>query len=138
MCGIARTFHFPQTDSQINETLETMHHRGPDAQLVWLDEIVTLFHSRLSILDTDARSNQPFVSEIGRYILVFNGEIYNYQKLKSQLPHYPFKTAGDTEVLLAWLMEKGENGVADLDGMFAFCLYDTQENTFLMGRDGLG
>src|SRR3989344_7147248 len=79
---------------------ETTKHRGPDATAVWADEYTTFGHNRLAVIDLDLRSNQPMVSASGRFIITFNGEIFNFRELKRELP-YPYKTEGDTEVILA-------------------------------------
>ena len=77
--------------------LAQLAHRGPDAQAHWGEQGIDLYHSRLSIIDTDERANQPFHAQSGRYVLVFNGDIYNFQQLKAGLS-YPWQTQSDTEV----------------------------------------
>ncbi|MCY9692565.1 asparagine synthase (glutamine-hydrolyzing) [Paenibacillus alginolyticus] len=119
-----------------------MIHRGPDANGIFdIPELYTsIGHVRLSIIDLEARSNQPFHSVCGRYSICFNGEIYNYIELKELLlpKGYVFTTTSDTEVLLYWLMEHGIAGLEELDGMFAFCLVDRLEKTMLLARDQIG
>src|SRR5690606_33725018 len=83
-------------------------HRGPDAEGIWSGSQVVLGHRRLSIIDPEPASNQPFRSADGRYVLVYNGAVYNFRELRESLAHYPFRTKGDTEVLLAAWMEWGE------------------------------
>lgn len=137
MCGIAG--HFSSSYQSINQqaVLTTLSHRGPDAQASWQGEHGLLFHSRLSIIDTDERANQPFTDPTGRYVLVFNGEIYNYQQLKAQLP-IQWQTTSDTELLLFWLINYGSARLNDLEGMFAFAFYDTQTQELLLARDRFG
>jgi len=137
MCGIAG--HFSSSSQSINQQaiLAALAHRGPDAQAVWQGEPGLLFHSRLSIIDTDARANQPFEDPTGRYVLVFNGEIYNYQALKPTLS-VQWQTTSDTELLLHWLINHGETRLHELEGMFAFAFYDTQTQELLLARDRFG
>ena len=138
MCGIAGTYSKKAHDFALrHRIIESLSHRGPDAQEFCYRDEVSLFHSRLSIIDTNERSNQPIKDYSGRYILVFNGEIYNYRQLKAGLS-YPWSTSSDTEVLLALLIAKGKAALSLLDGMFAFAFYDTQEQIMLLGRDRFG
>ena len=100
-------------------------HRGPDAEGHWTDDqAVVLGHRRLSILDTSNAANQPMTSWCGRYVLAFNGEVYNYRELRGELD-YPFQTTGDTEVVLAALREWGTAALGRFNGMFALALWDT-------------
>ena len=142
MCGIAGTFDYIKTPElhrfSTESILERLSHRGPDAQSYWKSlEHIVMYHSRLSILDLDARSNQPFFDATGRYVLVFNGEIYNYQHLKKELD-YPWKTTSDTELLMAWLISHGTKKLDQLDGMFAFAWYDIENESLLLARDRFG
>lgn len=137
MCGIAGHFS-PFNESIVPEAvLAALAHRGPDAQAVWQGVQGFLFHSRLSIIDTDARANQPFADPTGRYVLVFNGEIYNFQSLKTGL-NVQWQTTSDTELLLHWLIAHGSERLHELEGMFAFAFYDTQTQHLLLGRDRFG
>lgn len=142
MCGIIG--YVSEEGKDIERGLEAIAHRGPDASGMFtkLDfgKNIVLGHRRLSIIDLDESSNQPFYSDCGRYVLVFNGEIYNFQSLKSQLvaKGVNFKSKGDTEVLLNWLIQYGLEKLNELDGMFAFCFYDTQINKMYLVRDQLG
>lgn len=137
MCGIAG--HFSSSYKSINQqgVLTALAHRGPDAQAFWQGDHGLLFHSRLSIIDTDARANQPFTDLTGRYVLVFNGEIYNYQELKATLG-VEWQTTSDTELLLHWLINFGATRLHELEGMFAFAFYDTQTQELLLARDRFG
>ncbi len=102
MCGIAGIIG-NYSANQLNSMLASQSHRGPDATGKYVDSnFATLGHNRLAIIDLSPQSNQPFVDESGRFVLVFNGEIYNYIELKKELePYHQFKTQSDTEVLLA-------------------------------------
>ena len=114
----------------------SLHHRGPDDQGIWLDGSVGLAHTRLSIIDLGG-SAQPMANADGRRHLVFNGEILNYRELRKDLC-YPFRTDGDTEVLLATFDKYGPKGVARLRGQFAYALYDSDTGDLHLFRDRLG
>ncbi len=138
MCGIAGTYNPNIQDPLLRSSvLASMAHRGPDAQAFAQLGALCLFHSRLSIIDISERANQPITDHSGRYVLVFNGEIYNYQQLKAGLA-YPWQTSSDSEVLLALLIAKGAAALPMLEGMFAFAFYDTQEQKLLLARDRFG
>lgn len=142
MCGIAGIFGL-EGISDVNFILQSfkgsLNHRGPDAFDSYSDDEVLLSHSRLSIIDLDERSNQPFKDSTGRYVLVFNGEIYNYQELKKQLEgSYSFRTESDTEVLMAAWVKWGSGSLKKLNGMFAFALWDRESSELFLCRDRLG
>lgn len=141
MCGINGVYCFSGQSfpkDLIKKMNNTIAHRGPNAEGEFQDSYVQLGHRRLSIIDTDNRSNQPFKSLDNRYVLVFNGEIYNYKKLKSYLTDYSFKTDSDTEVVLAAYIKWGEQCVKHFNGMFAFSIWDTVEKSMFIARDRLG
>jgi asparagine synthase (glutamine-hydrolysing) len=118
-----------------------MQHRGPDGYGVWQskDDRVLLGHRRLAIIDTDSRSNQPMIFN-ERFIIVFNGEIYNYIELKQELVKegIKFKTGSDTEVLLQLIIHKGPVALSTLNGMWSFVIYDEQEKKIFLSRDRIG
>jgi len=138
MCGILGIAgaYCPQ---EVKTALRLIAHRGPDGSGVFADSSVTLGHRRLSIIDVVGGA-QPFKSRDGRYVLTFVGEIYNYRELARRLRESDinFVSNSDTEVLLYWLIEHGRDGLADLNGMFAFALWDTVEKSLLLARDRLG
>ena len=104
MCGIAGIYgteKMVDSNAIIAAMTDSMNHRGPDAEGHFTDENLVLGHRRLSIIDLNEKSNQPFHSNNGRYTLVFNGEIYNYRELKESLTDYSFTTDSDTEVFVA-------------------------------------
>jgi asparagine synthase (glutamine-hydrolysing) len=144
MCGIVGVIAFNDKGKQslllINPAVKALHKRGPDYSGSILFDNAALGHARLSVIDTSEGASQPFVSQDGRYTLVFNGEIYNYKSLKQKLVAlgYAFKSESDTEVLLHWLTEKGANGIQDLDGFFSFCFYDKLTGYYLLARDRFG
>ena len=141
MCGIAGVYGLEGiTDKQTlaDSLAKSIQHRGPDASNTYIDESVVLVHTRLSILDLDARSNQPFKDPSGRYVLVFNGEIYNFQEVKTELSAYNFRTASDTEVLLAAWMKWGVDCLHRFNGMFAFSIWDKEKKELHIVRDRMG
>lgn len=118
---------------------ETTKHRGPDGSSIYVHEHITLGHNRLAIIDVSDASTQPMVSTDGRYVIVFNGEIYNYRELRDELQtSYNFRTTGDTEVLLAAYSVWGESMFAKLRGMYAFCIWDHERKELLLARDEMG
>lgn len=117
-----------------------MHRRGPDAEGLWSDEGCALGHRRLAILDLDLRAQQPMHSACGRYVIVFNGETYNFQDLRSQLvtSGVQFRTTSDTEVILALFAQEGEAMLPRLRGMFAFVIWDRLAQRAFAARDPYG
>ena len=144
MCGIAGFISFNQTITHpaihLEKSLERLNKRGPDASGIFRDNNCELGHTRLSIIDTSKEANQPMTDSSERYILVFNGEIYNYAELKKELDkkNFKFKTSSDTEVLLHGLIHFGKNYLKKLDGFFSFCFYDKKEESYLLARDRFG
>lgn len=116
--------------------------RGPDSSGLWLDHAkgIALGHRRLAIIDLSPSGHQPMVSASGRYIVVFNGEIYNYGAIRQELRNrYPFRGNSDTEVLLAAVETWGlDAAVRSFNGMFAFALWDQQRNELVLARDRIG
>src|SRR3954447_26093351 len=117
-----------------------MSARGPDAEGIWKGEGVALGHRRLAILDLDPRSDQPMLVTNERYGIVFNGEIYNFRELRSQLESQGevFRTTSDTEVLLALYARYGEQMLPRLRGMFAFAIWDVHSRELFLARDPYG
>ena len=142
MCGINAIIGLKSVDDPrqiVSKMNAAIAHRGPDADGLWCDDHCALGHRRLSIIDTSPAGNQPFHSPCGRYHLVFNGEIYNYKELRIELsPHFQFTTHSDTEVIIASFMHWGENCVDHFIGMFAFVLWDANNQTAFVFRDRLG
>jgi len=144
MCGIAGYFGTREiSDKSLSDCLKKMKHRGPDASGIAKETLpegkrLYLLHSRLSIIDLDPRSNQPFENEKG--ILVYNGELYNYLELKEELQNnsYPFKTSSDTEVLMALLQESGDYVLGGCEGMWAFAYFDKSTKNLILSRDRFG
>lgn len=140
MCGIVG-FYSKRKDKKgiLLKQLDILNHRGPDDQGFYIDNNVALGHTRLAIIDIE-NAKQPMTSSDGRYTIIFNGEIYNYLELRQHLIQQgvSFKTHSDTEVLLNIYILYGEDSLNKLNGMFAFAIYDTKENTLFLARDHFG
>lgn len=140
MCGILG--HLPASEPGIFKTaLDKIAHRGPDGYGIWhaADGSISLGHRRLAILDLTENGKQP-MEWAGRYMITFNGEIYNYVELKTELEQkgVRFRTQSDTEVLLALFALEGAKCLSRLNGMWAFAIYDQTEKTLFISRDRLG
>ena len=148
MCGITG---FIQRKGAVQDELarrcramaDTLQHRGPDAEGVWVDPAfpAALGHRRLSIIDLSDAGAQPMVSASGRYVLSYNGEVYNFPRLRREpgLSNYPFRGHSDTEVILAAVQHFGvEDTVRRLEGMFALALWDREERCLWLARDRAG
>jgi asparagine synthase (glutamine-hydrolysing) len=141
MCGITGILHFsslPDADNRVRQMTNAMSHRGPDAEGFYNDDCISLGHRRLSIIDLSDAANQPFIDTTGNFVLVFNGEIYNYLQIKHELSDYNFTTTSDTEVLLAAFCKWGIDCVRKMEGMFAFALWDKNAETLWLARDRMG
>lgn len=147
MCGIVGVLESGRTGSYLKAVItsmaEVLRHRGPDDQGTWVDEKagVGVGHCRLTVLDQTPEGRQPMVSESGRYRIVHNGEIYNFQSLRSELHShgYCFRSRSDTEVILAALEKWGiDDALPRLNGMFAFAIWDNVEKTLYLARDRMG
>lgn len=151
MCGLVGGFWADQRNSliKVQTELKTLRHRGPDSHGIDAVEVtqdgvrkgsLVLGHTRLAILDLSQDGNQPMYSADHRYTLVYNGEIYNYKELRSELQYlgHSFRTETDTEVLLVAWQQWGLTSVKYLTGMFAFVIYDALELTLTLVRDAFG
>jgi asparagine synthase (glutamine-hydrolysing) len=144
MCGILGLISRNELDdtelAKVALAADLLKHRGPDFQDLIHNKNVALAHTRLSIIDLEARSNQPLTDATGRYTIVFNGEIYNYKELKEECENggIVFRTESDTEVLLYQFILNGKKSLAKLNGCFAFAVYDRESNSVFMARDRMG
>ena len=143
MCGIAGFSlfnHLEGNEASLENMGNAIFHRGPDAGGTYLDEYVGLCHRRLSIIDLSEAGNQPMFSSCGNYIIVFNGEIYNFLELREELEKQDvqFNSHSDTEVILALYEKEGVDCLQRLNGMFAFALWDKQKRSLFIARDRLG
>lgn len=149
MCGILgglfRNKDRHQIETQLEQGIEALLHRGPDAKGCEIfsypsDTHLVLAHTRLAILDLSAEGKQPMTSQNGRFVLIFNGEIYNYRELREELKalDYRFHTQTDTEVLLEAWSEWGRDILPKLIGMFSFVIFDKERETLTLVRDAFG
>lgn len=143
MCGIAgftRSLNREWSKKTLKAMGDEIRHRGPDAHGEVLTEDIGLAHRRLSIIDLSESAKQPMESICGRYLIVFNGEIYNFLSLREELlkEGCEFRTHSDTEVLLAMYQHMGSQCLKKLNGMFAFAIWDRKDRTLFMARDRIG
>lgn len=140
MCGIIGFYKKGEREPDYKSMLSTLRHRGPDNQVIKRYGRMVLAHTRLSIIDPRTISNQPMSDSDNRYVIVFNGEIYNYKQLRKKLEKksYKFKSFSDTEVLLYLYKEYGKKMLKMLEGMFAFAIYDKKSETIFLARDRIG
>ena len=142
MCGITGYISFQGsiTADQLVDATTLLTHRGPDAAGFYFsdDKTLGLGHRRLSILDLSTSANQPMHSHDGRYVIVFNGEVYNFRELRRRLPGVQFNTTSDTEVILELFARYGVEAFNEMNGMFALCIYDKQKEVVTFGRDHAG
>lgn len=143
MCGIAGFTRFfePTGDlASLRKMGDKIAHRGPDANGEYLDECIGLSHRRLSIIDLSEAGNQPMFSSDGNLVMVFNGEIYNFIELRSELEErgYNFETKTDSEVILALYQFEGQSCVYKLNGMFSIAMWDRHKQELFLARDRLG
>lgn len=142
MCGISGLYSkdLPSREmlDVVSSMVNTQFHRGPDnEEVLAINENLCFGHNRLAIIDLSSHGNQPFVSHCGNYYVTYNGEIYNYLELKSNLD-YEFRTQSDTEVLLAAYIKYGFECVNRFNGMFAFSIYDRKKDLLFCARDRIG
>lgn len=141
MCGIAG-----YTGSDCSRAAEvfghTLLHRGPDCNSRWMENDTLLFHSRLKIIDTSEAANQPMISHCQRYVMVYNGEVYNFEELKKEItalcPEKSFRSHSDSEIILEAFALWGPSFANRLNGMFAFVIYDRQDKKHYLFRDRMG
>ena len=144
MCGVAGFTQFKKDITDVAGVLgsmgEAIRHRGPDAGGTFIEDEIALCHRRLSIIDLSEHGAQPMWSPSGRYVTVYNGEIYNFQSLKKELLEdgITFRGTSDTEVLIALFEKHGPDCLAMLNGMFAIAIWDKQEHSLFLARDRLG
>lgn len=142
MCGfsgiVSSHFNKNLTDKGSDNLNKILRHRGPDSSGFFTDNNVRLIHNRLSIIDLSEEANQPMCNPDTGNIIVFNGEIYNYQELKKTYNRVSWRTNSDTEVILKLYCLLGEGFVEKLNGIFSFAIYDKRNNKILLGRDRFG
>ncbi|GEA06270.1 asparagine synthase B [Alteromonas sp. KUL42] len=142
MCGIFGILDIKTDVSELRtqalDLSKLLRHRGPDWSGIWNNDNTILCHERLAIVDVDTGA-QPLISQNDKQILAVNGEIYNHKQLAADLDQpYPFKTRSDCEVILPLFQQKGVDFIDELEGMFAFILYDEEQDAYLIARDHIG
>lgn len=144
MCGIAGlVYKNPSYKAEIGEVkkmTDAIAHRGPDGEGQWAENNIALGHRRLSIIDLDNRSNQPMISGCKNYVIIFNGEIYNYLEIKEELQRQgvEFSTESDTEVIIEAYKYYGKQCFEQFNGMWALCIYDKKKKELIFSRDRFG
>ncbi|MBT0584939.1 asparagine synthase (glutamine-hydrolyzing) [Alteromonas oceanisediminis] len=143
MCAIVGVINFnkqPVSSVVVARMRDSMSHRGPDDSGVWTENNVSFGHRRLTILDLSSSGHQPMSSHDGRYILTYNGEVYNFRELRAELEGVgvKFRSNCDSEVVLYSLIHWGHHAVKRFNGMFAFCFFDRQTGDTLLARDRYG
>ncbi len=143
MCGIAGLIYLdsnPVSPVVLQRMTDAIAHRGPDGEGHWIEGNIGLGHRRLAIIDLSPAGHQPMASISQRYVMVYNGEVYNYRELRIELESlgYQFRSRTDSEVVLNALIAWGAKGLERFNGMFGLALWDRQEQTLLLARDRYG
>lgn len=143
MCGIVGQINFdksPVSPVVLKKMTDAIRHRGPDGEGHWIEESVGFGHRRLSIIDPSPLGRQPMVSRDQRYVLTYNGEIYNFRELRTELEAkgYGFRSQTDSEVVLYAMVEWGSNALLKFNGMFALAFWDRKRKKLLLARDRYG
>ena len=141
MCGIVCLFDAKQKTEilrpQVLEMSKKIRHRGPDWSGIFQNEKVIFSHERLAIVDPTS-GKQPLFSKDNKIVLAVNGEIYNHRELRNNFPDYDFQTESDCEVIIPLYLKYGKDFIDQLNGIFAFALYDTEKDIYLVARDHMG
>jgi len=140
MCGICGFVGTDLNGNTVQRMVTTLNHRGPDGSGFWTGTGGALGHTRLAIIDLTEAAKQPMTTQDGRYVIVFNGEVYNYQELRHELEQNgeSFQSSSDTEVVLIGYRKWGRETLHRLRGMFAFAIWDTQHQQLFLARDRIG
>jgi asparagine synthase (glutamine-hydrolysing) len=140
ICGIIRFDEEPFSEEKIKRMMSAMKHRGPDDEGIHIEQNIGLGFVRLSIIDLSANGHQPMTDATGQYVIILNGEIYNYIELRDELRSlgYKFRSRSDTEVLLYSFIEWGPQSLDRLNGMFAFAVLNKREKSIFLARDRFG
>ena len=136
MCGING---FNWRDEDLIKKMNTkITHRGPDGGGIFLDENISLGHRRLAIIDLSDKASQPMKSADGRFVITYNGELYNFKEIKKELLEFNFKSDSDTEVVLYSFIKWGEDALKKFNGIFSFAIWDKQKKELFLARDQSG
>jgi len=139
MCGICGFYGF-EDKSLIKRMTDVITHRGPDQSGIYSDKKISLGHRRLSIIDLSKRGIQPMTNEDGNLVIVYNGEIYNFKEIKTELEKkgHNFKSNTDTEVVVHAYEEYGIKCIEKFNGMFAFAIWNSDKEELILARDRIG
>ncbi|MGA0828539.1 MAG: asparagine synthase B, partial [Flavobacteriaceae bacterium] len=142
MCGIVASFNYQKTETeqrdQLLEMSKIIRHRGPDWSGIFSDDFGVLAHERLAIVDPTS-GKQPLFNRSQTLVLAANGELYNHREIRSRFEQsYDFMTQSDCEVILPLYQQHGAEFLEQLNGIFAFALYDRDNHNFLIARDHMG
>ena len=143
MCGIAGIINFitePVFETSIKKMTDSIAHRGPDGEGMFVDENIGFGHRRLAILDLSVAGKQPMFSDDARYVITYNGEVYNFKTIRGELAGlgHQFRSNTDSEVILKSYIEWGEKCVHKFNGMFAFAILDRHSKDVFIARDRYG
>ncbi|MBU0763619.1 MAG: asparagine synthetase B, partial [Bacteroidetes bacterium] len=144
MCGVTGIYAFNDNGKtyldKTADAAKTLIQRGPDGHGIYTDRNIALGHTRLAVIDPTEAGAQPFSDNTGRYTIVFNGEFYNFREHRNKLGKegFTFRSASDTEVLLNLYIQKGPSCLDDINGCFAFAVYDKTEESLFIARDRMG
>ncbi|MCA1324319.1 asparagine synthase (glutamine-hydrolyzing) [Herbaspirillum sp. alder98] len=142
MCGIAGSVFWSggrEQGAQLNAALDAIEARGPDGRGIWQDDLCHLGHLRLAIIDLSDRAAQPMPSNEGRHVIIFNGEIYNFEQIREEIGStYAWRSHSDTEVILAAYLRWGPECLQKFRGMFAFAIWDRVDQSLFVARDRMG
>ena len=140
MCGIFGVVGKPIDESLARTCTDRLYHRGPDSGKVWQQGSVTLGHRRLAIFDLSENGIQPMEYANGRYVIVYNGEVYNFPEIRDELIKlgHSFRSDCDSEVIMAAYMQWGSSCLDRMNGMWSFAIWDNAEKKLFMSRDRFG
>lgn len=140
ICGIINFHQLPPSKTKVYKMMKTLKHRGPDDEGIFFDNNVGLGFVRLSILDLSPKGHQPMVDETGRFVILHNGEVYNYIEIREELKKngFDFHSNTDTEVILKSYIHWGEACLSKFNGMWAFAIYDLEKKELFLSRDRYG
>ncbi|MBR0128189.1 MAG: hypothetical protein IJM09_00055, partial [Neisseriaceae bacterium] len=144
MCGIAGIYAVTPEGAEkfplVNDAVRLLSRRGPDCQKVYTDKRICLGHARLSVIDLSEKANQPMHDSTGRYTIVYNGEVFNYRRLREKLidKGYKFTSESDAEVVLYQYINDGPKCLDKFVGFFAFAIYDKVDDVLFIARDRMG
>ena len=141
MCGITGLINLNGeivTKTILEKMNNAIQHRGPDGEGIWIENYIGLGHRRLAIIDTTSLGRQPMITTNERWVITYNGEIYNFKEIRKELEAEGFKSQTDSEVVLYSLAHWGKDALLKFNGMYALALWDRKEKKLLLARDRYG